>query len=79
MEINGNKYWDGGILSNTPVRELISCHNTFWTKKYECNLDSNLGSKDKNLTFGNWDNYYKIQKEKHTPNLSLTIVNLPSC
>ena len=76
MEINGNKYWDGGILNNTPVRELISCHNTFWTKKYECNLDSNLGSKDKNLTFGNWDNYYKIQKEKHTPNLSLTIVNL---
>ena len=76
MEINGNKYWDGGILSNTPARELISCHNTFWTKKYECNLDSNLGSKDKNLTLGNWDNYYKIQKEKHTPNLSLTIVNL---
>ena len=33
MEINGNKYWDGGILSNTPVRELINSHNTFWTKK----------------------------------------------
>jgi NTE family protein len=37
MEINGNKYWIGGILSTTPVRELISCHNTFWTKKYENN------------------------------------------
>ena len=29
MEINGNKYWDGVILSNTPVRELIDYHNTF--------------------------------------------------
>ena len=76
MEINGNKYWNGRILSNTPVRELISSHNTFWTKKYESNLDSILDSKDNNLTFDNWDNYYKIQKEKHTPNLSLTIVNL---
>ena len=63
MEIEGNKYWDGGILSNTPVRELISCHNTFWIKKYERNLDTILDSKDKNITFGNWDNYYKIQKE----------------
>ena len=69
MEINGNKYWDDGILSNTPVRELISCYKIFWTKKYELNLDSIFGSKGKNLTFGNWDNYYKIQKEKHTPNL----------
>ncbi|HET8794477.1 MAG TPA: patatin-like phospholipase family protein [Nitrososphaeraceae archaeon] len=76
MEINGNKYWDGGILSNTPVRELINCHNTFWTKKYENDLESLLDFKDNNLTFRNWDNYYKIQKEKHTPNLSLTIVNL---
>jgi NTE family protein len=75
MEINGNKYWDGGILSNTPIRELISCHNTFWTKKYESNLESILDSKH-NLTFDKWDKYYKIQKEKHTPNLSLTIVNL---
>ena len=33
------------------------------------NLDSIFGSKGKNLTFDNWDNYYKIKKEKHTPNL----------
>lgn len=75
MEINGNKYWDGGILSNTPVRELISSHTTFWAKKYEGNLESMLDSND-NLTFDNWEHYYKTQKEKHIPNLSLTIVNL---
>ncbi len=38
IEINGNKYWDGGILSNTPVRELISSHRTFWKKN-----DDNFG------------------------------------
>ena len=58
-------------MSNTPIRELISCHNTFWTKNYEINLDSILDSKDNNLTFDNWDNYYKIQKEKHTPSKSI--------
>ena len=23
-EIDGRKFWDGGILSNTPIRELIT-------------------------------------------------------
>lgn len=75
MEINENKYWDGGILSNTPVRELISNHTTFWTKRYEGNLETLLDTQD-NLAFDKWDSYYKIQKENHIPNLSLTIVNL---
>ena len=25
-KISEKKYWDGGILSNTPLRELISSH-----------------------------------------------------
>ena len=73
VEINGNKYWDGGILSNTPLRELINSHTNFWTKKFK--RDSYLSSKD-GLTFDNWDTYYKTQKENNIPNLSLTIVNL---
>ncbi|MDW0149410.1 MAG: patatin-like phospholipase family protein [Nitrososphaeraceae archaeon] len=64
--INGNKYWDGGILSNTPLRELISCHNTFWKKD----------DTEKTLTFDKWDDFYQIQKENSIPDLSLTIVNL---
>jgi NTE family protein len=66
IEINGEKYWDGGILSNTPVRELISNHNTFWKKN-----DSEVM-----LTFDKWDDFYKQQKENNIPELSLTIVNL---
>lgn len=66
VDINGNKYWDGGILSNTPLRELISSHNTFWKK------DGTEGT----LTFDKWDDFYQIQKENSIPDLSLTIVNL---
>jgi NTE family protein len=66
VDINGNKYWDGGILSNTPVRELISSHNTFWK------TDDTEGT----LTFDKWDDFYEIQKENSIPDLSLTIVNL---
>jgi len=33
VEIDGQKYWDGGILSNTPVRELLSEHSLYWTQK----------------------------------------------
>jgi NTE family protein len=29
------KFWDGIILSNTPLRELIGEHNTFWKEKLE--------------------------------------------
>jgi NTE family protein len=29
-EIDGRKFWDGGILSNTPIRELIQAHKDFW-------------------------------------------------
>src|SRR5215218_321970 len=77
IEINGNKYWDGGILSNTPVRELIGSHTIFWTKKYESNnsLDSLLDDEDK-LTFDKWDEFYKLQQTPNIPDLSLTIVNL---
>ncbi len=28
-------FWDGAILSNTPLRELIGQHNTFWKEKIE--------------------------------------------
>jgi NTE family protein len=29
---NFRPFWDGGLLSNTPIRELISEHKTFWEK-----------------------------------------------
>jgi predicted acylesterase/phospholipase RssA len=32
-DINGQKFWDGGILSNTPIREVIQAHKEFWEYK----------------------------------------------
>jgi NTE family protein len=29
-EISGRKFWDGGILSNTPLKELLSAHKDYW-------------------------------------------------
>lgn len=29
-EIQGRKFWDGGILSNTPLREVLHMHRQYW-------------------------------------------------
>jgi NTE family protein len=29
-EIDGHKFWDGGILSNTPFREPLQAHRDYW-------------------------------------------------
>jgi len=32
VDIDGHKFWDGGILSNTPLRELLHSHRDYWHK-----------------------------------------------
>ena len=29
-EIQGRKFWDGGVLSNTPLREVLHMHRHYW-------------------------------------------------
>jgi predicted acylesterase/phospholipase RssA len=29
-EIDGHKFWDGGYLSNTPLREVLDAHRQYW-------------------------------------------------
>lgn len=84
VEIDGNKYWDGGILSNTPVREVLSEHSKFWTEKLGYNSDSNSSPKK-------WTSYEKEKKwfenndnddlkknngKKSIPKLELCVINL---
>jgi predicted acylesterase/phospholipase RssA len=64
--IDGHKFWDGGILSNTPLRELISHHITWWSDRRD--LEDNF-----NLSFENWN---KSKDDLNIPDLDLYIVNL---
>ena len=60
-EINGRKFWDGGILSNTPIREVIQAHKEFW--EYQ------IGSKE-------LENSVLDEGNLIVPDLELYIVNL---
>ena len=60
-DINGRKFWDGGILSNTPIRELIQAHKEFWEYK--------IGSKE-------LENSILDEANLKVPDLELYIVNL---
>jgi NTE family protein len=45
----GNKeFWDGGILSNTPLRELIQAHEDYWNAKRTERAAGNKGNNDNN-------------------------------
>jgi NTE family protein len=59
--IDGCKFWDGGILSNTPIRELIQAHKDFWEYK--------IGSKE-------LENSILEEASFNVPDLELYIVNL---
>ncbi len=91
IEINGQKYWDGGILSNTPVRELLSKHSLFWSQDipdslYVSNEDDK--EKEQNKLYKKWlqklksdDNIFyhdptNKNKKNDIPNIKFSIVNL---
>ena len=40
-EIDGRKFWDGGILSNTPFRELLQAHRDYWIDVLEAQDEQN--------------------------------------
>jgi NTE family protein len=79
IDIGGKKYWDGGILSNTPVREVLSEHSKFWVE----GLGLDLGRSPK-IDFEKGKESFKKDnkdeqnknKNKKIPKLDLCIVNL---
>jgi|RhiMetdeSRZDD1v2_1073273.scaffolds.fasta_scaffold11445_9 NTE family protein len=60
-EISGRKFWDGGMLSNTPIRELVQAHKDFWEYK--------IGSKK-------LENSILEEATLSVPDLELYILNL---
>jgi predicted acylesterase/phospholipase RssA len=70
-EIDGRKFWDGGLLSNTPIRELLEAHKEFWEKKIGTqNLKNSLKRK---INAGNDSGQESIQR---IPDLELYIINV---
>jgi NTE family protein len=61
-EIDGRKFWDGYLLSNTPLRELIEEHKAFWEYKIGPDI----------LRKCVWD----IQNGQRVPDLEVYIVNV---
>ncbi len=58
---NGNKndiryFWDGGLLSNTPFRELLQAHKDYWTDVERSNIIPDLEVYIVNLHPSNIDN-----------------------
>jgi len=75
-DLDGHKFWDGGILSNTPIRELFEAHKKFWQRKIgpqtlENSFKKIKGSKESGSP--NDNGQVKMQK---IPDLELYIVNL---
>jgi predicted acylesterase/phospholipase RssA len=79
VDIGCTKYWDGGILSNTPVREVLSEHSKFWVKELELDLgpvpDIDFEKGKEWFKKDNTDEQNKNTKKK-IPKLDLCIVNL---
>jgi NTE family protein len=78
-EIEGRKFWDGGLLSNTPIRELLEAHKKFWEKRIGSqnleNSSKKIGSKV--VVEDDPNEYKKSQGQvQRIPDLELYIVNI---
>jgi|tagenome__1003787_1003787.scaffolds.fasta_scaffold20985701_4 NTE family protein len=85
-DIEGHKFWDGGLLSNTPVKELLEVHKKFWEKRIGSeNLEKSFRRKLK-IKRENVNEYDVSEENKEVqeldyhfqriPDLELYIVNL---
>ena len=82
-DIDGRKFWDGGLISNTPIKELIEAHKKYWEKRigpknleksFLRKLKSNEGKGEE--TTGNIKLQDKQWHAQRIPDLEIYIVNL---
>jgi len=60
---NFRPFWDGGLLSNTPIRELISEHKTFWEKNTKINNGKSI------FEMREEEEYDESKREEHSKEL----------
>jgi NTE family protein len=79
-EIEGRKFWDGGLLSNTPIKELLEAHKKFWEKRIGSqNLENYFKKMRSNVAvIDDSYEYNKLQEQQmqRIPDLELYIVNV---
>ena len=82
--VDGRMFCDGGLISNTPIKELVNAHKRFWEKRIGSkNLENSFRVKVKRtgLTekeeLDNYSRKSQVQKQKQRiPDLELYVVNL---
>lgn len=79
-DIDGHKFWDGGLLSNTPIRELLEAHKRFWEKRIGPENLENTFRRNTINKVGDMNEYDNPQDQlvQRIPDLELYIVNLLS-
>ena len=70
--------WDGGLLSNTPVKELVNAHKRYWEKRIGSkNLENSFRVKVRRTHMNNCSRKLQEQQEvQRIPDLEIYIVNL---
>ena len=72
IDVKSNKeriFWDGGLLSNTPIRELLHHHRKYWMDYYDLKKEND---DDNNYDYLDSNNKTK----KRVPDLEIYVVNL---
>lgn len=77
-EIADRRFWDGGILSNTPLRELIGLHREYWTHMIPPNeLSEGMWEVEDDEEEGRWKRTRRLDKTNNkVPSLDVYIVSV---
>lgn len=80
-KIDDRRFWDGGLLSNTPIRELVVAHQKFWEKRIGSkSLEDSFRIRIKGKESEVADNFSKKTPDQdhmqRVPDLEIYIVNL---
>jgi len=70
-DIDGNKYCDGGVLSNTPMKEILEAHRLYWSQKI-----SEYESYQKLDRETHHINSTNQEEQNNIPDLELYIINI---
>ena len=83
-DVDGRMFCDGGLISNTPIKELVNAHKRFWEKRIGSkNLENSFRVKVKRTELAekaelhNYSRKSQVQQQKQRiPDLEIYVVNL---